>query len=260
MSTKKEIAETNDNMPFATERPEHVKDESSRGQENVGMNDITIPRLDVLQDLSPQAKKRDPAYIEGAEAGMLFNTVSAILYGDKVFFVPVYFKVEWLIWKLQSDGGGFNGSFESEAEAKAEFQTQGYGDKTHKVNGVDTMSYEIVDTAQHFGLIVGADGKVEQIVCSMSKSKMKVSRQLNTLCKMAGGDRFSKVYEIAAVTDKNAQNQDYWNIKVRALGYAPEAVYKEAEKMYESIASGKQTADRGATTKAEGEEPKETEY
>lgn len=255
----KEVAKKEFSMSFAIDKPEYVND-SNRGQENVGMNDMTIPRLDVLQDLSPQAKKRDPAYIEGAEPGMLFNTVSQKLFGSSVYFVPVYFKVEWLIWKLQSAGGGFNGSYETEAEAKAEFASQGYGKETHKVNGVDTISYEIVDTAQHFGLIISGDGTCEQIVCSMSKSKMKASRQLNTLCKMAGGDRFSKVYEISAFSDKNAQNQDYWNLKVRALGYTPEAVYKEAEGMYESVSSGEKSADRGGekpadvSTKEEGSE------
>ena len=251
MSTKKEVATTQENLPFAAERPDYLGTQE-RGQENVGMNDMTIPRLDILQDLSPQAKKRDPAYIEGAEAGLLFNTVSLMLYGSKVFFVPVYFKVEWLIWKLQSAGGGFSGAFASELEAKAEYDAQGYGNETHKPSGAKDpiLSYEIVDTAQHFGLIIKEDGSTEQIVCSMSKSKMKVSRQLNTLCKMAGGDRFSRVYEVSALADTNAQNQEYWNMKVRALGYVPENIYKEAEKMYESVSSGEKSADRGEAVSA----------
>ena len=251
MSTK-EVAKTDESskLPFVTDRPDYVG-KGERGQENVGMNDVTIPRLDILQDLSPQAKKRDPAYIEGAEPGLLFNTVSMALYGSAVYFVPVYFKVEWLIWKLQGAGGGFNGAFETEEEAKAEWDEQGYGNVTHKKDGADVVSYEIVDTAQHFGLIINSKGETEQIVCSMSKSKMKVSRQLNTLCKMAGGDRFSKVYEFTAFADQNAQGQDYWNLKVRPLGYVPEDVYKAAEKMYESVSSGEKSAHRGEDVKSE---------
>jgi hypothetical protein len=81
----------------------------------------------------------------------------------------------------------------------------------------------------------------------MAKSKMKANRQLNTLCKMAGGDRFSKVYAIAALADKNPQGQDYWNLTVSALGYAPEAVYKEAEAMYDAISSGECSVNRAPT-------------
>lgn len=216
--------------------PAHIDAGSNRGQENVGMEDVSIPRLDILQDLSPRVKKRDPSYVQGAEAGMLFNTVSSTLYGSSVYFVPVYYKKEFLIWKKQNTGGGFFGSFESKALADAEFRNNGYND-----------DYEIVDTAQQYGLIVGTDGSTEQIVCSMAKSKMKANRQLNTLCKMAGGDRFSKVYAIVALADKNPQGQDYWNLTVNALGYTPEAVYKEAEAMYEAIASGERTVNRAPT-------------
>ena len=46
------------------------------------MDDITIPRVDVLQALSPQRKKTNAEYIEGAEEGMLFNTVTKQLYGS----------------------------------------------------------------------------------------------------------------------------------------------------------------------------------
>jgi len=210
-------------MEISDVRPDYLGDEV-RGQENVGMEDLTIPRLDVLQSLSPQRKKNDPAYIEGAEEGMLFNTVTGQLYGESIYFVPVYYRKEWLIWKKQNKGGGFMGSFDTELEAATEFSEKGYdGD------------YEIVDTGNHFGLIFSDENDVEEICISMAKSKAKVSRQLNTLVKMAGGDRFSRVYKISATEDQNKEGQDYFNLKVAALGYAPEPLYRHGEKMYESI-------------------------
>lgn len=227
------------NSMFSDKLPTHINQESSRGQENVTMDDMTIPRLDILQDLSPQVKKRDPSYIDGAEPGMLYNTVSQKLYGNRVAFIPVYFKVEWLIWKQQNAGGGFCGAFNSESDALDEFEKQGYGNETYKTSsGSVEPAYEIVDTAQHYGMVVNEDGSIEQIVCSMSKSKMRISRQLNSLVKMAGGDRFSRAYEISSFPDQNSQNQEFWNIRVKALGYVPEKLYKEAEKMYDMIAAG----------------------
>lgn len=211
----------------AEERPSYLaKVDSKRGQENVGAEDLIIPRLAVIQSLSPQRKKSDPAYIEGAEDGILFNTVTNELYGTQIFFVPVLFVKEWLIWKKQDAGGGFQGSFTSELLANREFDKAGYND-----------DFEVVDTMNHFGLIFQNEKKVEEICLSMAKSKAKVSRQLNTLVKMAGGDRFSRVYKISAVEDQNKQGKDFYNIKVSSVGYVSEVMFKLGEIMYNSLAA-----------------------
>lgn len=240
----KAVATVEDQFPM--EQPDYMKD-SGRGQENVGMEDMTIPRIDVIQDLSPQHKKNKPEYIEGAEPGMLFNSVTGRLYGENLFFVPVYFRKEWVIWKSQDSGGGFMGAFPSKEAAEAEFAEKGYGDE-----------YEIVDTAQHFGCIIDTETeKYEDVVLSMSKSKMKVNRKFNTMVNMAGGDRFSRVYEVKAVPDVNKANQEYYNLSIRQLGFTPKEVYEHCESLYEMISSGERDVVRDTPVPAADEE---TEY
>ena len=46
------------------DRPDWLK-KGSAGSEDVGVKDMILPRIDVLQALSPQIKKSDPAYIQG---------------------------------------------------------------------------------------------------------------------------------------------------------------------------------------------------
>jgi hypothetical protein len=196
--------------------------------------------------LSPQRKKNDPEYIEGAEEGLLFNTVTGELYGSSILFVPVYFRKEWCIWKLQAAGGGFEGAYETEAEAMAEFDRQGYAEDTFKKGDERICAHEIVDMGQHFGIVVHDNGKLEDIVISMSKSKMKVSRQFNTIVKMAGGDRFSRIYKIGVVEDENGAGQKYFNLSVAAKGYVSESTYRAAERMYEAISSGEKNVERKA--------------
>ena len=253
--SKKEVANVEENQ-FPATRPDFMSD-TARGQENVGMEDLTIPRLDVIQDLSPQHKENKPEYIEGAKPGLLFNSVSGRLYGDKVFFIPVYFRKEWIIWRHQNAGGGFKGAFGSLAEAQAEFNAEGYAGKTIKVNGSDVDEYEIVDTAQHFGLVLNGDQTMEDIVISMAKSKAKVSRSLNTQVKMNGGDRFSRVYEIKAIEDQNGAGQDYWNLNIKGLGFVSEEMYHRAEALYEAISSGQRDVKR---EEAEAEAKEKADY
>lgn len=245
----KEVAVQEDMFP--TERPDYLpKDgDTGRGQENVGIEDLSIPRISIIQALSPQRKKNDPEYIDGAEEGMIFNSVTNMLYGESILFVPCYFRKEWLIWKDKEAGGGFNGAFPSEEAAKTEWEEQGYGDITHKDdNGNNVHSYEIVETAQHFGLVVRPESTIENpivddAVISMSKSKMKANRQLNTMVKMNGGDRFSRVYEIKAV-EVSGKKGEYYNFAVHPKGFVSEALYCLGEKMYDAVSSGERDVKR----------------
>lgn len=219
---------------------------TSRGSENVGTNDVIIPRLELVQDLSPCRKKNDPSYIEGIEEGMLYNNVTRENYGTSVLAVPVFFRKEYLVWKSRTEGGGFRGAFASEHDAREAMADLEDGDKC-----------EISDTAQHFCLLVHPDsGRVEEIVISMSKSKMKVSRKWNSLVRMNGGDSFSRIYRVSAVSEKNAKNQDYFNISVATAGFPSKELYDRAERLYEAITSGSVQIDR----KTDTTETAESEY
>ena len=63
-----------------TQLPAYMKEGGNRGSENVTSQDVMLPRIDIIQDMSPQHKKTKPEYIEGAEVGMLFNTLTMDLH------------------------------------------------------------------------------------------------------------------------------------------------------------------------------------
>lgn len=215
--------------------PDYIKQGEARGSEGVTTEDLTIPRLELVQSLSPARDKKEAAYIKGAEEGMLYNNVSRELYGEGVLIVPIIFKKQWLIWKDRSVGGGFRGAFddmESAATRVEELVAEG-----------DQGPFDINDTAQNLCLLVKVDDKgqlisFEEIAISMSRSKMKVSRQWNSMIRMLGGDRFSRVYQMSAVQATNDKNEKYFNFHVVTAGFTPEVVYLAAEKLYNEIADG----------------------
>ena len=49
--------------------PSYIKQDTTRGSEDVGAEDLVVPRLELVQSLSAFRKKSDPAYIEGIEEG-----------------------------------------------------------------------------------------------------------------------------------------------------------------------------------------------
>jgi hypothetical protein len=238
MSAKKQAivkVEADQMELFQTEIPDFLRQNTgSRGTENVNADDLLIPRLELVQDLSPCRKKTDQSYIPGAEGGMLYNNVTRQLYGPEVLILPVHFKKEYLVWKDRTKGGGFRGAFASLADAEEAV--------SRLEDGADC---EIMDTAQHFCLIVTPEtGKTEEIVISMSKSKAKVSRKWNSLVRMAGGDSFSRVYRMSTVSEKNNKNQDFYNLSIAAAGFPTKALFDKAVRLYEGISAGTIQIDR----------------
>lgn len=215
--------------------PDFLKEmmNDNRGSEDVGADDIVIPRLELVQSLSKCRKKTDPAYIAGAEEGMLYNSVTRELYGESVQVVPVTFKKEFLLWREQDLGGGFGGAYPTEGEAHDAKAAQEKPDE-----------WEIVDTAQHFCLLIQEGQDPQEIVISMSKSKGKCSRKWNSMVRLNGGPRFSRVYEVVGISDQNSAGQDYHTLDVKNVGFVTEAQFKRAEQVYELIQAGKMTADR----------------
>ena len=232
-----------------------------RGSEDVTTDDMVIPRLQIIQDLSPQHKKTKDEYIEGAEVRMVFNTATNELYGDSLLVVPVFYCKEYVIWRDQNEGGGFRGAFSTEAEANAELATL-----------EDKDLCEVVATNQQFVLVVDPSSSLDApradgAVISMSISQNKVSRKWNTMIAQAGGDRFECMYKLDVVETSNAAGQEYYNWKVTRKGYIEgTALYEMAEKFYEAISSGAAdvSRDTGSSTPSpevnEGEVEEESEF
>lgn len=240
-TTKKTELKTNDGstgIGFVAERPDWLDPNGGRGSEDVGINDLVLPRIDVLQALSPQLKKNEAVYIEGAEQGEIFNTVSGYIYGSQLIFVPVVFRREFINWRDRKMGGGFMGAFQTEGEAEQDRRMQENPD-----------SIETVETHVHFVLICHPDGRIEQAVLSLAKSKRKVSRKLNSLIQMIPGDRFARAYKLTAV-EASGPKGDYWTFEVSPVGYVPKDVYEKGEATYKAIHAGELGVDRTSGNEA----------
>lgn len=242
--------------------PAYIKQNQTRGSENVAMQDVVIPRIELVQALSPAIDKSAAGYIEGAEQGMLFNSVTRELYGEQVQVCPVYFRKQWLVWKDRKKGGGFGGAFDTPEEARARIEEE---------DADEQGDWDIQETAQQIVLVYDENsGDSNEAVVSMSRTKLKISRQWNSLIRINGFDRFSRMYSLFGVDDQNANGDKFKNLGVSALGFSPKPLYDKAETLYEAISGGTRTvkvddvyeedAIPGEATEATGEEPPTPEY
>lgn len=156
----------------------NFEEDAGAGQEGMGREDFAIPRLSILQALSPQVKKKGEAYIDGAEEGMIFDSVSQTLRdGDKgIRVVPITYRRTFIEWKTRENGGGFIADHGKEGSSL--LPTTKRDDKGRDIlpNG-----NQLVATAEYFVMVVNEDGSFSPYVLSMTGSQLKKSRQWNTM-------------------------------------------------------------------------------
>lgn len=220
---KKKISSKKEIMNHTETPPAYIKKGSGRGNDEVTFNDITLPRISIIQDLSDQHKKTSSKYIEGAEVGMMFNTVTNELYNE-LYFTPFYFTKKYLVWvqRKYDSSGVLKGVFDRVEQAE-EFVRN------------DEMSNTLEIKLTHEHLILADDGS--ELILSMPSTKIKVSSAFNSLIKLIGGDRFSHRYQLTVVPEAKSTLK-YFNFKIQVAGYPSELVYKKAERLYEQLKAG----------------------
>jgi hypothetical protein len=193
-----------------------------------------IPRLEVVQALSKAIEPGHQNYIKGAQAGDLINSVTRRNYGKEAFVVNVHYTKQYLVWKDIKKGGGFFGAFPDMEQARDRAKQEGWkGDEN------DSSGIEIIDTPVHLCLIVDREvGSVDEIMVSLPRTKAKISRQWNSMIKLAGGDRFMRVYRVGSNLEAKGE-QKYWNFTIAQSGFPHKVIYERAAKLYEQVKSGK---------------------
>ena len=77
-------------------------------------SEMQIPFIRIIQALSPQVNKKDPAFIDGADQGDAFNTVTSEFWtGEEgLLVIPCYQETKFLEFVPRESGGGFMGELE----------------------------------------------------------------------------------------------------------------------------------------------------
>ena len=207
--TKNEVAETSTKSVTAAPDIDLYEDAGS-GLETMGKDDLAIPRIHILQPLSPVCIKKTDEYVDGAESGHFWHSVDEKwLDGEKgLIIVPISYRLTYIEWGLREDGGGFKADHGN----KKEIQDACIRDDKNRY--INKEGNQIVQTAEYFVFIIGEDGAPEPIMMSMAGSQLKKSRQLNTKLKQLLVERpdgqgkfnpamFYSAYKATTVPEKN---------------------------------------------------------
>lgn len=172
--SNQELAQQN-NTALSNEVLDQFSGMDGAGFEGADEDTYAIPFMRVLQSGSPQCKRSAGEYIQGAQEGMILNSVTNELWdGDAgIEIVPCAFARVYTHWRPMDSGGGFLG----EVPVDDELVSQGTREGGKLVLDDGT---ELVDTRKHYVLVLREDGGWDPVLINMSSTQIKKSRQLMT--------------------------------------------------------------------------------
>ena len=152
-----------------------VADAGAGFDEGVDAGAYALPYISILQALSPQVQRGHQAYINGANPGLLYNTVtkeiSETVDGRVVRRTHTFCK-----WELREKGGGFLGETEATVDAVQAYAQLKRDDKNR---AIDADGKHITEHRNFYCQIIRNGHAIEQIVVSMASSQLAVARKWN---------------------------------------------------------------------------------
>ena len=245
---KQEVATVEENGPPAELMDQYAQDAgagvSQKAEDNI------VPMATVLQALSPQVDRRNPAYVEDAQPGsiLLKNCDPPVVDGEEGFlFQPCYFDRYWVEWVPRDQGGGFVARHKNRP-ADAIDEEDGRRTLTKTPGG-----NQLIDTRYHSGYAL-INGVLMPLVIPFSSTGHQVSRSWQTMMNQVRvgpnqvvAPSYAKFYRLRTVQKKNAAGT-WFMFDVSHGHWATKSEYDLGKALHDSFQAGE---------KEIGEEPQE---
>ena len=210
------------------------------GFEDMGQDDLALPFLRILTNMSPEIGE-----VDGASPGMIYNSVTGELFDGKagIEVIPCAYVRQYIEWAPRGQGSG--------GPANIYPATSDILSRTHREPGdnrdyLDNGNY-IENTANHYVMLIDKDGTPNPALIVMKSTQLKKSRKWNSMMmsvKMKGANglftppMFSQVYRLTIQGESNDKGKWHgWEIE--RVGQVEDAgVYEMAKQFATSIGAG----------------------
>lgn len=246
-------------------------DELDPSTREFDQDDLAVPRIKILQDLSPETKKTKAEFIEGAKPGMLYNSASQKLYDAEhvgVILIPCAYRASYVEWV--PNRGGFVADRSDEPGIKELWQrafAKRKEDPSGKNQSLIATGNVLDRSADHYVLIAQRSDDLtvadfEEAVLTLGGSQMKKSKAWNTKVAQqrakAPDGRTVRViapfFAYVATTLEESNDTGTWmGIKIADLGQTKRlpdgvAIYEQARSFRNLVLEGKKRAVADAPT------------
>lgn len=216
------------------------EEDAHDGMDNISAEDVALPFMKVLSQLSPELET-----IDGAKPGMVLNTVTGQIYdGSKgILVVPCHYERKYIEWAPRGQGSGGPVAVHG---ATSDIMTKTFRKPGDSKDYLDNGNY-VENSAQHYVMVVEEDGSCNPALIVMKSSQLKKSRKWNSMMmtlKMNGKNgmftppSYSHVYRLS--TNKETNDKGSWfGWEVERVGPVEDAsVYNMSKAFALSVRQG----------------------
>ena len=208
--------------------------------------DMALPFVRILGQLSPQVTDGDAKYIEGAKPGMIYNTVTSKCFDGKkgIKVIPCYYKKDDPEGSDRGDGPGAPVAIHAPGSAVIATGKRD-GSKIRLPNG----NY-LEETASYYIMIETKNGGYTPALITMKSTQLNVSKKWNSMMKtiqIADGKggfaippMHGVVYNLAYTLQENDKGAWYgWVVtQDRIIGKEDKSLYLNAKEFYANVSKG----------------------
>jgi hypothetical protein len=241
---------------------EKMKEDKGKGV-STDTADNLVPLIYVLQALSPQVNRRNPAFIEGAEPGAFWlrNAPVEIIPGDPeqggMIAQSCYYFHDWIEWKPRDAGGGFiarhsplTGDRKEECPVADAVRTED-PQNNRRVKFLRPNGNEVIHTRNHVINVYTREGVLPYIIPFSSTGHTTSRAWMQLMNTMSGGVGFAAKYRLTT-RERSNPSGTWFAVDVKFHDWCSEAEYGAGHRLNAAFASGEKQAE-APTTAAQGE-------
>lgn len=185
---------------------------------NIDPKDLQLPRIELLQALSPAVTEGE----EGMVPGIMVNSLTKELLGEDgkaTTITPIKVEKNFIKWRPREEGGGID------------YRTSDPEDPRVKEDTKWGKNGEKPACTSYLNFLCLVEGQDMPMVLSCAMTNYKVGRDLLTMAFMSGKDCFA--YSYALSSKKRTNNYGtFYTYSIKRAGPSKDDTREKAEQMY----------------------------
>lgn len=220
---------------------------------NIDRSDLIIPRVKLIQAISPELTEFD-----NAKAGQFWHTIASETMGTEILGVPIIVRKTYALWAPRNDSRGIL----ARASDGLHWDTPGLEFTVKPKGSPHPVTYKLGKTVHdsidgqkalsEFGSSIPGDDnsppaaaltysflwifpdfmELSPAVIINTRSAVKPAKDLINKINMRPVDHYYQMYKISVVQE-NSEDGPFYNYKYTSHGYAPEDVGNKAKELFE---------------------------
>ncbi len=216
--------------------PDYMRGDANVGKENIGREDMEVPRLKLMQGTSKELE----AYSD-LRPGQFFHPAAEHIFEGEFIGVPIFMDKQYILWRPRDAGGGilaratdgvhwspYDTSFKTRLDKKdGGVEVEWTTAKTVQQSGLaewgtmnpdDPNSPPAATLMYTFLLAFPEQPELIPAALTFQRSSIKMGRKLMTKLKTVRTPLFGTAFRFCSISDQNGKGDKFYNIDTAGAG------------------------------------------